>query len=177
MLVGWAAPDERQGQLRDRFLAFLDAHGARAVDRDLRIGHVTASTLLLDDARERTLLTLHPLIGGWVQLGGHVEPGERSLVGAALREAVEESGIDGVRVDPAPIGLDVHPVACRDGAGLPSPSAHYDVTHLGIAPAGAEHRRSAESLDLAWFPLDALPDTADDVVRGLVSRARAAGRA
>jgi 8-oxo-dGTP pyrophosphatase MutT (NUDIX family) len=158
--------------MRDRFLAFLDAHGEAAVDRDLRVGHLTASTVLLDHDRRRTLLTLHGLIGQWVQLGGHVEPGERTLAGAALREATEESGIPGIALDPLPLGLDWHSVNCRDSSRQQGPSEHLDVTYLAVAPRGAEPLRSDESLDLAWYDLDALPAGADAVVRSLVARAR-----
>ena len=48
---------------------------------------------------------------------------------------------------------------------------------MAVAPPGAEHLRSDESLDLAWFALDALPEGADDVVRALIQRVRDLGLA
>ena len=45
-----------------------------------------------------TLLTLHPRLGRWVQLGGHCEDGDADIAAAALREAREESGIDGLTI-------------------------------------------------------------------------------
>lgn len=172
VLSAWQAPDPGQVEMRDRFLAFLAEHGGDSVDRDLRVGHLTASTVLLDHACHNVLLTLHGLIGAWVQLGGHVEPAERTMAEAAAREAREESGIESIRLDPVPIGLDWHAVTCRDSNRRLGPSAHLDVTYLATAPPGAEPLRSDESLDLAWFPLDALPEGADDVLRSLVGRAR-----
>jgi 8-oxo-dGTP pyrophosphatase MutT (NUDIX family) len=171
LLATWRAPDADQAQMRDHFLDFLDVHGAAALDRDQRIGHLTASTVVLDAARSRVLLTLHPLIGQWVQLGGHIEPGEATLGQAAEREAFEESGIAGLALDPVPLGLDLHPVTCRDSRGERSPSTHLDVTFLAVAPAGAQHVRSEESIDLAWFPVEALPPGADDVTHRLVAAA------
>ena len=41
------------------------------------------------------LLTLHRKVGRWLQLGGHCEPADTTLAGAALREATEESGLPG----------------------------------------------------------------------------------
>ena len=171
VLRGWAAPDPDQAVMRDRFVGFLDQHAAAALDRDLRVGHLTASTVLLDHARRQVLLTLHPLIGQWVQLGGHVEPGEETLAEAAAREAREESGIKGLHLDPTPIGLDWHAVTCRDSRRERGPSSHLDVTYVATAPDGATHVRSDESLDLAWFPVDALPEGADAVTRRLVAAA------
>ena len=132
---------------------------------------------MLDAARRRVLLTLHPLAGRWFQLGGHVESGDGTMAAAALREATEESGI---------AGLDLHPTlsgwtGTRYGAGTRTRalglSSHLDFEYVAIAPAGAEHLRSDESLDLAWFGLDTLPEGADDVVRGLIRRVRELGLA
>jgi 8-oxo-dGTP pyrophosphatase MutT (NUDIX family) len=157
VLHDWQAPSPDQDDLRGRYLAFLDSHPDGA-SRHQRAGHLTASTVVLDSARERVLLTLHPLAGRWFQLGGHVEPGDQSMAAAAQREATEESGI---------AGLVLHP----------TPSSHLDVEYVALAPPGAGHLRSDESLDLAWFDLDTLPDGADDVVRGLIHRVRELGLA
>ena len=176
VLTEWSAPSTAQDDLRARYLAFLDEH-PDADSRDLRAGHLTASTVVLDASREQVLLTLHPLAGRWFQLGGHVEPADGTLSAAALREATEESGIEGLDLHPTPIGLDWHAVRCRSSAGVPGPSSHLDVEYVAVAPPGAAHLRSEESLDLAWFALDALPQGADDVVRGLIRRVRELGMA
>ena len=176
VLTEWSAPSTAQEALRGRYLAFIDEH-PDAASRDLRAGHLTASTVVLDATRERVLLTLHPLAGRWFQLGGHVEPGDGTMAAAALREATEESGIDGLVLHHDPIGLDWHPTRCRDSARVLGASSHLDVEYAAVAPPGAEHLRSDESLDLAWFGLDALPDGADDVVRALIRRVRDLGLA
>jgi hypothetical protein len=46
------------------------------------------------------------------------------------------------------------------------------VQFLCVAPADAVPAISAESLDLAWFPVDELPADADDSVSALVSACR-----
>ena len=48
-----------------------------------------------------------------LQLGGHFEPGDRRVLDAALLEAREESGIDGL-IDPIPVRLDVHALSGGD---------------------------------------------------------------
>ena len=58
-------------------------------------GHLTASALVLDATGEHVLLTLHPRVGAWVSLGGHIEPEDGTVLAAASREAYEESGIAG----------------------------------------------------------------------------------
>ena len=174
VLAEWQPPAPDQAELRSRVLEFLAAH-PDADHRDQRSGHLTASTLVLDDARERVLLTLHPMAGRWFQLGGHLEARDTSVPGAAAREAAEESGISGLVLQVGPIRLDWHDVTCRDSAGSPGPSSHLDLEYLAIAPPNAEPRITDESLDLAWWPVHTLPDGADDAVRGLVRRARELG--
>lgn len=99
-------------------------------DRKAMPGHVTASAILVNDAGE-VLLIHHRSLARWLQPGGHLEPGDESLPAAALREAVEETGIapSALRLaDPVPIHIDVHPIPAnpRKGEGAHD---HYDVRY------------------------------------------------
>lgn len=144
--------------MRQAYLGFLAAR-EDACSRSCEPGHVTASALVLDATADHTLLTLHPRVGRWLQLGGHCESSDTTLASAALREAREESGIQGLRIEPVPIHLDVHPITCSLG----KPTRHFDVRFLVRAPVDAQPRRSAESLDLQWWPLDGMPSNVDDL--------------
>ncbi|MDQ2635498.1 MAG: NUDIX domain-containing protein [Actinomycetota bacterium] len=155
-LCGWRAPDPGQDTLRHAVLAFLAARPDGCL-RECVPGHITGSALVLDHTGTKALLTLHPRVGRWLQLGGHCEPGDDTIVAAALREAAEESGIDGLQIDPALAALHVHPVTCSLGV----PTRHLDMQFIVHAPADAQIACSDESLDLRWWPLDALPDDCD----------------
>lgn len=156
VLRTWTPPSPEQGRLRDRYVATLDAD-PRAVSRACRPDHLTASTLVLDPSGERVLLTLHAKSGRWFQLGGHLEAEDASLADAARREAIEESGLgpDDLVLDPAPVVLDAHAVPfCWPGEGV----HHLDVMFVARAREGAVHAASEESLDVAWWRVDALPN-------------------
>ena len=171
VLTGWQPPDHEQDSLRHAFLSYLAAR-EDACRRSCVPGHLTASVALFDADREHLLLTLHPRVGLWLQLGGHCEDGDATLAGAALREATEESGVDGIAIDPRPLHLAVHPITCSLGV----PTRHLDVRFLAVAPPGAVPRPSEESLDLRWWSLaevDAAPAMAADIP---VLAALAAGR-
>ncbi|MFC4560435.1 NUDIX domain-containing protein [Nocardiopsis mangrovi] len=172
VLTSWAAPDPRQDELRRSYLHHLDTH-PDAMWRDCRPGHLTASTAIIDASGHHVVLVLHRLMGMWLQTGGHCEAGDATLAAAALREAEEESGISGLRLLPVPVSLDRHEVPCGGGDG----SLHLDVRFAAIAPEGAALVRSeAESDDLRWFSVDAVPEPTDDACRTLVGEAAAAVR-
>lgn len=153
LLAGYSSPVPDQRALREAFLALLEAR-PDALWRPCAPGHLTASAMVVDPSRRAVLLTLHPRVGLWLQLGGHLEQGDPTVAAAALREATEESGITGLRLDPVPVDLDVHPITCSGGV----PTRHFDVRFLAVAPAGASAVRSEESDDLAWFGWDELPE-------------------
>jgi len=166
VLSEWRAPSPDQERLRQDYLRHLEEH-PDGIWRECVPGHITASTLVVDDARANVLLTLHSKIGAWLQLGGHCEPEDATLADAALREATEESGIEGLRLYPFPVQLDRHRVRCH-----PEGSWHLDVEFVALAPPGAVPAISDESDDLRWFPMDALPDPGDEVVRRLAGHVR-----
>ncbi|RDG38804.1 NUDIX hydrolase [Streptomyces corynorhini] len=158
---------EGQPELRGLYLDHLASH-RDAMWKSCAAGHLTASALVIDPARERVLLTLHKKLGMWLQMGGHCEPGDRTLERAALREALEESGILGLRpLEGGPVQLDRH--------AIPAPCHwHLDVQYAALAPDGALERISEESLDLRWFGYDEVAGVADGSVVRLLERTLAA---
>jgi len=156
VLTDWQPPDADQDSVRHAVLAFLHAR-PDSCRRACVAGHVTASALVVDDTGAQALLTLHPRFGRWLQLGGHCEDSDEGILAAALREATEESGIAGLQIDPELAAVHVHPVTCSLGV----PTRHLDLQFIVRAPAQARPVLSDESLDLRWWPIDALPPGAD----------------
>lgn len=169
VLTAWVTDDWHDDSLRHTMLAFLDSNPAGCL-RENEAGHITASSLVLDESGTRVLLTLHPRVGRWIQLGGHCETTDETVVDAALREAREESGIEDLTLDSSLLSAHTHPITCSLG----KPTRHLDLRFLVRAPAGAQPIRSEESTDLAWWPVNALPESAEvDTITHLVALADA----
>lgn len=167
VLASWTAPDAGQELLRRDYVAHLEAH-PDGLRRSCHPDHLTAGALIVSADRSRVLLTLHAKARAWFHMGGHCEDSDTSLAGAALREAEEESGMAGLRLDPVPVQLDRHEVPFCGDRGTVN---HLDVRFVAVAPDGAEHAVSEESIDVRWWPVDALPDGSD--LPALVERALA----
>lgn len=165
-LRSWHTSDARQEGLRTLYVDHLEA-SPDGMTRSCQPDHVTTGAVILSTDRSRVLLTLHAKAKRWFHMGGHCEPSDPTLTAAALREATEESGVPGLVLDPVPVHLDAHVVGF---CGAHERVRHLDVRFLAVAPAGAEPVVSAESLDVRWWPVDALP-TEDADMRELVDRA------
>ena len=153
--VRW--PDE--AELAEQFAQLLDDATDPFV-RERVQGHFTGSAWLVSADGTRTLLTHHRKLQRWLQPGGHAD-GDRDLAQVALREAEEESGLNGLRLLDADIfDLDRHWIPVR---GEVAGHWHYDARYVVVASANEAFEVSEESLALAWRPIaDLLAEPALD---------------
>jgi 8-oxo-dGTP pyrophosphatase MutT (NUDIX family) len=130
-------------------LLSLDDFASRS---HFRPGHITASAFIVDACGSRVLLHHHRRLNRWLQMGGHLEPGETPGE-AALREAGEESGLSDLYfLRDAIFDLDVHEIPAF---GAEPGHRHFDLRYLfGTNQPDRIAIDNEESLSLAWFNLD-----------------------
>jgi 8-oxo-dGTP pyrophosphatase MutT (NUDIX family) len=130
--------------------------------REIRrhIGHgklylPAVNAIVINDRRE---LLLHKSrdTGTWLTIGGFVDPLEEPAV-AVVREVFEETG---VRVQP----LRVTGVYAGPEVNYPNGDQciYLTISFLCKPLGGEPHVNDDESLDVAYFPLDALPPLRED---------------
>lgn len=118
--------------------------------------HVTAGVVLLDE-KDRVLQIKHGVLGTWLTPGGHCEPEDKSLAGAALRELAEECGVNPEDVeriggeDALPVHIGVHSIPANDARNEPL-HHHFDFRFAFRALPGFAVRLNHEASDLRWIP-------------------------
>ena len=141
-VANFDAATAREISARARFLTELDRL-SDPFDRHADPVHVTGSAIVVGP--RGTVLHWHKRIGGWLQPGGHVDPGETPSQ-AALREAQEETGLRVRHPEGGPrlVHLDVHPAGQH---------VHLDLRYLLIGDDVEPAPPPGESQDVRWFTL------------------------
>ena len=137
-------------------------------ERTLALGHFTGSAWLVSTDGQRVLLTHHRKLDRWLQLGGHAD-GNGDLAEVALREAEEESGLSGLRVEAGVFDLDRHCIPARKNE---PEHWHYDVRFVVHVGPNEDFVVGPESHDLAWRKISELVDDehADESVRRMARK-------
>ena len=129
-----------------RTLEFLSSN-EQVFGSDNPLGHITASSWLINFSGDSVLLTHHSKLNLWLQLGGHTEPYE-SILESAMRETKEESGLEALTLLSSNIfDVDVHEIPERKTQGA---HFHYDVRFLIRQTKDEAIAISDESNDLKW---------------------------
>ena len=156
-------PTEEELLFKDRMLTFIEQHDD-CFERSLEIGHITASAWLLNKDHSKALLMHHTKLDKWFQLGGHCD-GDPDVLGVAIKEAQEESGIQ--QIDPVNdkiFDIDIHPIPANNRE---KEHYHYDVRFLLSVASDEEIVQNRESKELRWISNnpDELPTDNLSVVR------------
>lgn len=168
-LGAWSAPDASQERLRTAYLEHLQRH-PDGVAKAGPPAHLTAGCLVISPDGQQVLLTHHRRAKQWFQFGGHLEVDDTSLYAAAAREGREESGIASVTPEPLIVQLNQHTLSgdfgrCRE---------HLDVRFAAVVDRDVVPQTSDESLDVAWWPTDGLPQGTRRELATLVDATRLA---
>ena len=146
-LAHYQPTDDSEIASHKRIIDFVNAQ-PHCFERTLKIGHITGSAWLIDESKNRVLLTHHRKLNKWLQLGGHCD-GDPDVMAVAMREAKEESGIE--KIEPVTtdiFDLDVHPIPVR---GNEPAHDHYDIRFLLRVTGDANFTITEESHELAWL--------------------------
>ncbi len=132
---------------RERMVALLDKEPGCFL-RSAFPGHFTGGAFVVNSDGSRVLLNHHRKLNRWLSFGGHCD-GEEDVLAVARREALEETGIEGLIVaSERPWDLDIHPIPTY---GEEPEHEHFDIRWMLIAPEGADAVCSNESHELGWF--------------------------
>jgi 8-oxo-dGTP pyrophosphatase MutT (NUDIX family) len=117
--------------------------------------HVTVGALLTRG--QEILLVEHRAYGIPLQPGGHLEPTDTTLIDAAVRELVEETGIEQDVVElvsEAPVYIEYGRVPARPLKDEPE-HFHLDIGYAFTTAAGdVGCVQESEVTGAAWYPLD-----------------------
>ena len=161
--------DAREAEDRRLMIQAIDTLD-RPLYRDNGFAHFTASSWIVNPARDKVLMAWHNIYRTWAWTGGHAD-GEADLLNVALREAREESGLRDIEPISREIySLEILPVNPHFKRGRPvSAHLHLNVTYLLTADdAQPLQNKPDENSAVAWLPLLEAQDNRDEPFMAVV---------
>ena len=152
----WRPENERDRLAHADAVQAIDTTAEASLRKADTTTHFTASAFVFDHQLELVALCYHRKGQFWVQPGGHLEAGDPSIVAAAMRELVEETGISAAAVNLAGVSdLDSH--ALGDGFGACGRHLDFGVAAVVRSAELPPLAVSDESEDLMWARVAELP--------------------
>lgn len=152
--------DAKEAAELSAMIDLLSREGNRLLSRNCAYAHFTASAIILNEERNRTLMAYHRIYDSWAWTGGHAD-GEDDPEGIARREAEEETGIEGlIRLGPGAISVEILPVFAHERRGKAVPShLHLNLSYIFLADDSLPLRiQEEENRAVAWLPCAKLSD-------------------
>jgi 8-oxo-dGTP pyrophosphatase MutT (NUDIX family) len=148
---------------KKNMLEFIE-HNENVLLRENGIAHMTASSWIINQDATKVLMIYHNIYGAWSWTGGHAD-GDSDLLGVAIREAKEETGVEHIKaVDESPVSLEIITVENHYKKGrFVSSHLHLNVTYLLMADEqDTLHIKPDENKGVRWFPVEELIAAVDE---------------
>ena len=155
IIEGYIPCCEQEREDKRMLLKYIDENPDILL-RSNETAHFSASAWVVNPSRTRVLMLFHNIYNSWSWPGGHAD-GEEDLLGVALREVQEETGLTDIH----PISEDVYSLEIltvnahfKKGRYV-VPHLHLNLTYLLEADdAQALHSKPDENSAVRWFPLE-----------------------
>ncbi len=171
-LARYAPPHPLEAESLARILRFLAAPGD-PFSRENPEGHITGSAVVARPDGSAYLLVLHRKLGRWLQPGGHTEESDDSVLGTALREAREETGLSAFEIphEDAILDVDVHPIPAH---GKDPAHFHFDIRYLLVTSEAHDPSASEDpARPMRWTTFEeAIAAGVDDSLARALDKAR-----
>ncbi|MBQ3575593.1 MAG: NUDIX hydrolase [Clostridia bacterium] len=146
---------EQEAQDRRMMLKYMDTFDDTLL-RTNETAHFTASAWVVNPARDRLLMVYHNIYNSWSWTGGHAD-GEEDLLSVALREVMEETGLENVKaVTDEVFSLEILTVDAHFKKGkYVVPHLHLNLTYLIEADEAQLLKiKPDENSGVKWFAPD-----------------------
>ncbi len=150
--------NDQEKQDKKVILEYIKLFPQNSLLRDNEVAHITSSGFIVNCNRDKALMIHHNIRNAWAWTGGHMD-GETDLLGVAIKEAKEETGL--LHVTPLSntiASLDILPTQghIRKNKYV-NAHLHFSVAYLLIADEKEtliinEEENSA----VQWFPFDSI---------------------
>ena len=164
-LPAWAHPlyayvpgDAREAAEQAIILNCIAKEGDAILTRTCEGTHMTASAIIVNRERTKTLMAFHKIYNSWAWTGGHAD-GEMDFEAIARREAQEETGITGLKLLRGGIAsMEILPVWAHVKRGRHVGShLHLNVSYLFEADESLPLRVAEdENSAVGWIEVDSL---------------------
>lgn len=174
----YAPKDAREASEKREILALIEREGDQLLLRECSYAHMTASSVIVNGKRTKTLMAFHKIYQSWAWTGGHAD-GDGDFEAVARREAQEETGIhDLKRLGLGAASIEVLPVWAHEKRGQAVGShLHLNVSYLFEADDTLPLRIAEdENSAVGWIPVERLAEYVSEkdmmpIYRKLLDRA------
>lgn len=150
--------NEQEAADQQALLWYADRFGDGILSRENPIAHITSSSLIFNATLDKTLLIHHNIRDTWAWTGGHAD-GDGDLLGVALREAQEETGVRHIRpLSDAIASIDILSVYSHMRRGVcVNAHLHLNTAYLLLCDEHETlHVKPDENSGVQWFPVEAI---------------------